>query len=626
MSEGSRAIRHRHITHVLDAVDHDVVMLLSTARLRGDGIQRLPNRTDRGREVAALQVETDEQAAFVLTTLDRPGRHFYVDVERKQDLNLLGVAQRSVRLGTVSTIKPNDTTVGSLMATLAHHRGPDHRDRKVTIVGTGNLGFKFALRLAEEGADVALCGRTEDKARLLASAINAILPRFSAPAVTDRPHQTKTDVLIAAAGAPGVVTHEWLDRLSPDALCIDVGIGNFTPQFIEGAHARGLDVCRLDVRAVGDPLPPYPNTFFTTIWGEERFGKFHLVAGGVLGKRGDIVVDRLPGPTALLGVADGQGGVIPDHLLPDDIVARLEQVTSSLLGADDHGGAQRSDRLIDLERRPMDTAPRITVLMATVRFDDLFSRAVASVWASEGVEAHLVLVCDGVTEPVPEEIRTDHRITLVELPQRRGLAAALNAGIAVTDTELIARLDADDLCLPQRLAIQAEYLAGHPDVAVVGATAEIIDLDDRAVGELGRALSPDELENMLPKTNPLIHSSIMFRRSEVVAVGGYNIDCMRMQDYELFLRLALLGRRMAVMGERLIAFRVHQGQHSRSSPPRGPGFATIQRRRNELAEAQGLSARWRAANWGIWIAGQWARHLDIRQPRYMRGINQGPRA
>lgn len=266
--------------------------------------------------------------------------------------------------------------------------------------------------------------------------------------------------------------------------------------------------------------------------------------------------------------------------------------------------------------------PEVSVLMATVGFGDLFDEAVNSALASEDVDVHLVLVCDGVREPVPAELRADGRVTIVELPTRSGLAAALNAGIAVARTELLARLDADDICLPHRLATQARYLAEHPEVSVVGATAAILDIRGVVMGELGVPLTPDKVAALLPRTNPLIHSSIMFRRSDIIAVGGYDVDCIRMQDYELFLRLALMGRRLAVVGDRLIGFRVHDGQHSRSSPPRGPGFATIQRRRSALARAQGRDVRWRLTNRCIWIAGQWARHLRLREPRYMRGITR----
>lgn len=341
MTAGSDMNKSEDPTAGLSDVSLDLVMILCTARSRGLGVQRLPNREDRGRQVAAVQVETADQAADVLSVMDRPGRHFYLDVERKQDLDLMGVAQQVVQHGTVSATKPNDTTVDALMATLRHHLGHDHRDQRVNIVGTGNLAFKFALRLAEEGADVALCGRNTEKARLLASAINAVLPHFTPHEVRHGPHLSDIEVLVAAVTAPGVVTGAWLDRLAPHAMCIDVGIGNFTPELIEGAHSRGHAVCRLDVRAAGDPLPQQPNTFFRAVWGEKRVDGVHLVAGGILGKRGDVVVDRVPSPTAVVGIADGAGGVLPVRQLSPDLLTRLERVTSSVL--DDREGACTPD-------------------------------------------------------------------------------------------------------------------------------------------------------------------------------------------------------------------------------------------------------------------------------------------
>lgn len=340
MTERGDEIKQRDID--LDAIDDDVVMILSTARLRGAGIQRLPDRVDQDRPVAALQVETAEQAARVMSALDRAGRHLYLDVERKHDLDLMGIAAETVRHAQVSTTKPNDTTVGALMATLAHHRGTDHRDRRVCIVGAGNLGFKFALRLAEEGADVALSGRSAIKAQQLAGTINAIVPRYTPYAVRDQPHEDSIDVLVGAAAAAGVLTEEWLDRLAPHALCIDVGIGTLTPDLVEGAHAQGHEVCRLDVRAADEPLPSYPSRFFETTWGRENAGDHHLVAGGVLGRLGDVVLDRLPDPTAVLGVADGRGGLVPAPSVTPAMEARVEQAARRLVAVEPRSAARDS--------------------------------------------------------------------------------------------------------------------------------------------------------------------------------------------------------------------------------------------------------------------------------------------
>jgi hypothetical protein len=326
----------REAVELLDAVasEFDVVMVLSTARQRAQGVTRLPDRIDRGRRIAALQVVTDDQARDVFRRLDRTGRLFLVDVERKQEVDLLRVAREEVVKGRYTTVKANDVTVDALDAVISHHLGPDLTDVAVGLVGTGNLGFKSALRLAERGARVWLVGRDAAKAELLCQALNAILPRFNhhsvEPGVPDA-----VRVLIVAATARHIVGEGWLDRLADRALCIDVGIDNFAPEFVASANERGHTCLRLDVRAAGSALRIDPNPFFTDVAGRSVIAGHHVVAGGYLGRHGEIVVDQIKEPRRVVGLANGTGGLLdPAHWGEADkrataaVIAAIDRRTS----------------------------------------------------------------------------------------------------------------------------------------------------------------------------------------------------------------------------------------------------------------------------------------------------------
>lgn len=298
---------------VLDGLsEFDAVMVLSTARQHGHGVARLPDRVDRGCRIAALQVETDRQAREVFRRLDRVGVRFVVDVERKQDVDLLRVAREEVVKGEYATIKANDVTVDALDAIVAHHLGQDITEIVVAVVGTGNLGFKFALRLAERGARVTLVGRDRAKTDLLCAALNAVLPRFTRHFVeTGTPEAVR--VLVGAASASHVIGREWADRLADHALCVDGGIDNFAPEFIALANELGHTCVRLDVRAAGDPMQPDPNPFFTDVAGRSAVAGHAVVAGGYLGLSGEVVVDQIIEPRRVIGVANGTGGLLdPD--------------------------------------------------------------------------------------------------------------------------------------------------------------------------------------------------------------------------------------------------------------------------------------------------------------------------
>ena len=123
-------------------------------------------------------------------------------------------------------------------------------------------------------------------------------------------------------------------------------------------------------------------------------------------------------------------------------------------------------------------------------------------------------------------------------PANHGLAWALNGCIEQARGEYIARMDADDICLPERLARQYEYLERHPEIGYVGCGAELFD--DR--GTWGRREMPasPSAEDYL-RYSPFIHPSVMFRTGVLKQAGGYRAaeDTARCEDYDLFLRLYL---------------------------------------------------------------------------------------
>lgn len=293
--------------------DCERVMVASTASSRGLGIRRLPDRTDQGGSLVAFQVETSDDARHLLARLDRSGRQIYLDVEAKQDLDLLSLAADVVRHAAVHTMKPNDATVDATEAFVLHHYGIDLRSRSVAVYGTGNLGFKIALRLAERGARVQLFGRNGERVAQATAAINAILPRHT----RHRLPQGGTrcfDTLISAVSGRGAVGTDWLERLGPESLVIDVGINNLTAALIAAAHDQGHLCVRLDVRAAPYPVPPARNAFFESVLGRSQVAGVPVVAGGLIGRPGEVVVDQVPQIRQVVGVADGTGGLVPAAL------------------------------------------------------------------------------------------------------------------------------------------------------------------------------------------------------------------------------------------------------------------------------------------------------------------------
>ena len=158
---------------------------------------------------------------------------------------------------------------------------------------------------------------------------------------------------------------------------------------------------------------------------------------------------------------------------------------------------------------------------------------------------------------------------ILTLPENRGIVNALNIGLAKANGIYIARMDADDIALPQRLAAQVKFMQANKDCVVVASLIEAFTHSPRIEPkELARfnscyntGISDAEIRKWLPITNCLCHPSIMFRREIVLTAGGYNREYQYTEDYELFMRLAKLGQ-LAKLPEILLQYRVHEGQIS----------------------------------------------------------------
>ena len=152
-----------------------------------------------------------------------------------------------------------------------------------------------------------------------------------------------------------------------------------------------------------------------------------------------------------------------------------------------------------------------------------------------------------------------------------GLVDALNRGIAAARAPLIARMDADDLALPERLARQAALLDSDPSLTLAGCLVEafpaaaVSDGMQRYIDWLNRLCSPESIRDALFVESPLAHPSVMIRADALRAAGGYR-DVDGPEDYDLWLRLLLDGGRAAKVPQVLLRWRESPGRLSRVDP------------------------------------------------------------
>jgi glycosyltransferase involved in cell wall biosynthesis len=205
-------------------------------------------------------------------------------------------------------------------------------------------------------------------------------------------------------------------------------------------------------------------------------------------------------------------------------------------------------------------APAVSVLMGVHNGAPWISRAVESVLAQTLADLELIVVDDGSTDATPGLLAAvgDPRLT-VEAQPRAGLARALNRALARARAPLVARLDADDMALPPRLARQRAFLDAHPAVGLLGTAARVVDESGHPVGAIQPPEDDDAIRRALIRRNPFVHSSVMLRRALVEQVGGYDVSFAVAQDYDLWLRLSRITR-MANLAEPLVVRRLVAGR------------------------------------------------------------------
>jgi glycosyltransferase involved in cell wall biosynthesis len=189
------------------------------------------------------------------------------------------------------------------------------------------------------------------------------------------------------------------------------------------------------------------------------------------------------------------------------------------------------------------TTPAVSVLMSVRDGAPWVGEAVASVLAQTAGDLELIVIDDGSTDATPQVLAAvrDPRMR-VERQRAAGLTRTLNHALGLARAPLVARLDADDLALPDRLARQRLFLESHPDVGVLGSAAREVSASGREIGIVEPPADDAAIRRALIRRNPFVHSSVTMRRSLLERVGGYDESLAVAQDYDLWMRLGGITR------------------------------------------------------------------------------------
>lgn len=208
------------------------------------------------------------------------------------------------------------------------------------------------------------------------------------------------------------------------------------------------------------------------------------------------------------------------------------------------------------------TPPAVSVLMPVHNGAPWVRDAVESILTQTLEDLELIVIDDGSTDATPELLGCvrDPRLR-VERRGRAGLTRALNLALGLARGALIARLDADDAALRERLERQRAFLDAHADVGLLGTGAREVDEAGRTVREVRPPADDAAIRRALIRRNPFVHSSVMMRRSVLERVGGYDEALPVAQDYDLWMRMGRVTR-LANLPEALVLRRLLPGRVS----------------------------------------------------------------
>lgn len=202
----------------------------------------------------------------------------------------------------------------------------------------------------------------------------------------------------------------------------------------------------------------------------------------------------------------------------------------------------------------------ISVLMPVYNASRFLEAAVQSVLGQTHENFELLAMDDGSTDgsrAILEAFASRDPRVRVLARENRGIVDTLNELVAAARHPLLARMDADDICHPERFAVQMAYLDRRPEVAVVGADYLLIDELDRRVGIVRQPSDHAAVEAALLQGHcSLCHPSALMRAEVIRSVGGYRPAFAMAEDFDLWLRVSERAQ-VANINRPLIKYRMH---------------------------------------------------------------------
>jgi glycosyltransferase involved in cell wall biosynthesis len=154
--------------------------------------------------------------------------------------------------------------------------------------------------------------------------------------------------------------------------------------------------------------------------------------------------------------------------------------------------------------------------------------------------------------------KDDQRIKLIYNKTNIGLTKSLNNAIEIVKGKYVARQDADDISLPQRLELQYDFLENNPIYSIVGTNIRFVDDNGKFIKRIRWPVTHKDISRTMYKRNKLVHGTVLMKKEDLISVGKYNGNLKYGQDYELWLRFLRNNKKIYILYDSLYYLRKHQ--------------------------------------------------------------------
>lgn len=211
----------------------------------------------------------------------------------------------------------------------------------------------------------------------------------------------------------------------------------------------------------------------------------------------------------------------------------------------------------------MNKAPKISLIMSVYNGEDYLAEAIESVINQTFTDWELIVINDCSTDSTGEILSgyaaQDSRVKVHTNEVNLRLPSSLNKALSLAEGKYIARMDADDICLPDRLEKQYDFMEKNPEIALSSCRFMTLKNGVISSGGCGGKNDADSIKTLLLVTNPILHPGII-AKAQVIKELGYDKTFTCTEDMELWTRFIMSGHKVEILSEYLMIYRLHDKQ------------------------------------------------------------------